>query len=662
MHIVIFEGILIAVLLMSYFLGKRYHKSRQLLLLLYIVTMSVYIVWRAGWTLPTNNALSIFFGILLLAAEVGGFVLSLVFYRVFLRKYKRAAEPLSLFKGEYPSVDIMIATYNEGKEILKRGIVAATLAYYPKPELVNIYVCDDGDRPEVEQLCQELGVHYVSRLTHEHAKAGNLNHAMTVSQGELVVTMDADMVMREDFLALTVGYFHDPKMGFMQAPQTFFNEDPYQFNLFASDTIGNDQDFFMRSIEAQKDAFNAVMYVGSNAIFRREALNSIGGFSTGVITEDMATGMFLQAKGWRSGFVNENLASGLAPETFGDLIKQRDRWARGNIQVAKKWNPWRLEGLSLVQRILYADGIHYWFSGIYKMIFLLAPILFLVFGQYSLQTDMYQILIFWLPAFIASQLAFNLVSEKKQTVMLSNIYEVATAPFMAYAVFNELFLKSKKGFAVTRKGVNSDASFYNWATAWPVLVLLVLSIIGLVRGIGFVSGYWPSPYPVQGIYINIFWLLYNLVSLILAAYLSNERPRLRQSERFESQHAIQIELPDHTMLSGHLLDWNENGARMKLMGDFSQNTHIDNSTLIIDNVKMNFENQWQKPVDDGLLLGVTFKALDLQAYAFIIRHTYGQPSSQIVSAQRNNSIWHILAVWWFNTLKRREAYQKKTDA
>lgn len=296
------------------------------------------------------------------------------------------------------------------------------------------------------------------------------------------------------------------------------------------------------------------------------------------------------------------------------------------------------------------------------MIFLLAPILFLVFGQYSLQTDMYQILIFWLPAFIASQLAFNLVSEKKQTVMLSNIYEVATAPFMAYAVFNELFLKSKKGFAVTRKGVNSDASFYNWATAWPVLVLLVLSVIGLVRGIGFVSGYWPSPYPVQGIYINIFWLLYNLVSLILAAYLSNERPRLRQSERFESQHAIQIELPDHTMLSGHLLDWNENGARMKLMGDFSQNTHIDNSTLIIDNVKMNFENQWQKPVDDGLLLGVTFKALDLQAYAFIIRHTYGQPSSQIVSAQRNNSIWHILAVWWFNTLKRREAYQKKTDA
>lgn len=98
----------------------------------------------------------------------------------------------------------------------------------------------------------------------------------------------------------------------------------------------------MRGIEQQKDAFNATMYVGSNAIFRRVALDSIGGFATGVITEDMATGMLLQAKKWETGFVNENLASGLAPETFGDLIKQRDRWARGNIQVAKKWHPWRM--------------------------------------------------------------------------------------------------------------------------------------------------------------------------------------------------------------------------------------------------------------------------------------------------------------------------------
>ncbi|WP_317760077.1 glycosyltransferase family 2 protein [Liquorilactobacillus mali] len=83
----------------------------------------------------------------------------------------------------------------------------------------------------------------------------------------------------------------------------------------------------------------------------------------------MATGMLLQAKGWKTGFVNENLAIGLAPETFQDLIKQRDRWGRGNIQVAKKWNPLFLKGLTSMQKLLYIDGINYWFFGIRKINF-----------------------------------------------------------------------------------------------------------------------------------------------------------------------------------------------------------------------------------------------------------------------------------------------------
>ena len=91
----------------------------------------------------------------------------------------------------------------------------------------------------------------------------------------------------------------------------------------------------MRQLEEGKDRFNATMYVGSNALFRRTALEEIGGFATGVITEDMATGMLLQANKWETVFVNETLAVGLSPETFSDLLKQRDRWCRGNIQVVK---------------------------------------------------------------------------------------------------------------------------------------------------------------------------------------------------------------------------------------------------------------------------------------------------------------------------------------
>lgn len=620
----------------------------------------MYIVWRIGWTLPYNNTISLIFGIFLLIAEIGGFVLSIVFYRIFFKKFQRTDVKLDVYKGNYPSVDIFIATFNENIAILKRGIVAAKLANYPQKSLVNIYVCDDGSRPEIAELCQKLGVHYVQRETHEHAKAGNLNHALTVSKGDLVVTMDADMVMRIDFLTKTIGHFSQSKMGFIQTPQTFFNQDPYQFNLFAGTNIGNDQDFFMRSIEAQKDAFNAVMYVGSNAIFRRKALESVNGFSTGVITEDMATGMFLQAAGWKSGFVNKNLASGLAPETFGDLIKQRDRWARGNIQVAKKWNPLRIKGLTTVQRILYIDGIHYWFSGIYKMIFLLAPLMFLLFGQYSLQTNLQQILIFWLPSFLSSQLVFNLIAEKKQTVTLSNIYETATAPFMAFAVFNELFLKSKKGFAVTRKGVNSNTSYYNWTAAWPIIILLGLSIIAIVRGIAFVSGYWSSPFPVQGIYINIFWLCYNLIGLILASYLFNERPRLRQSERFESTQEVLLLFSGQEQVSGRIMDWNEDGARVEITEHLKNTTGKEASLsgkLVIKDIGIEFTSRWHKKIDNKEIIGITFNAVNDEAYNLIIEQTYARASSTVENDKQAIRIRYLIASFWINTLKRRKTYQ-----
>lgn len=649
------EGALLFLTVVCFYLGKKYHILKQVLIVLYIVTMAVYLIWRIGWTIPTNNVLSIILGIILVLAELGGFCLSLVFYRMFFKKFQRPVQNLDVYAdGQYPTVDVFIATYNEETPILKRSIVAALLMHYPSPELVNIYVCDDGSRDNVKKLCEELGVHHVVRETHEHAKAGNLNHALKVSSGELVVTMDADMVPRTDFLEKTVGYFHNKNMGFIQTPQTFFNDDPYQFNLFATNTIGNDQDFFMRSIEQQKDAFNATMYVGSNAIFRRKALDSVGGFATGVITEDMATGMLLQAKKWDTGFVNENLASGLAPETFGDLIKQRDRWARGNIQVAKKWHPWRVKGLDLMQRVIYTDGIHYWFSGIYKLVFLLAPILFLVFGQYSLQTSFSQILIFWLPAFIASQLTFNLVSEKKQTVMLSNIYETATAPFMAYGVFNELFLKSKQKFAVTRKGVNSEDSFYNWRTAWPIIVLLVLSVLGLVRGICFIFGIWASPFPKEGIYINIFWLIYNSFALILASYLSNERPRLRKSERFQTEKSIVINFYNSGQVQGHILDWNEDGARIALMSQ-NKNTYTQGE-FVIDGNQFKFNCVWQHQSMEKPIIGVTFDDLNLSAYEYIIEHTYAQSSTLYQNPQYSNQLWHIVVKWWVDTLRKRKAH------
>lgn len=612
-------------LILFYFLSRKYHWSKQVLIALFLGINAIYLGWRAVYTLPTMNTISIIAGILLLLTELAGFLQSIVFSIISWKPFKRKHIPLSDFET-LPTVDIYIATYNESEDLLKRTIAACTLIRYPK-NLMAIYVCDDGRRASVRELCEEYGIGYIDRKDNSHAKAGNLNHALTKTNGEIVVTMDADMVPQANFLERTLGQFTDPEMVFVQAPQVFYNDDPFQYNLFFEDQITNEQDFFMRQLEQGKDRFNATMYVGSNALFRRTALEEVGGFATGVITEDMATGMLLQSDNRKTAFINETLAVGLSPETYADLLKQRDRWCRGNIQVIRKWNPLKMKGLSFMQKLLYMDGIHYWFFGIYKLVFLLAPLLFLVFNIYSLDVDFDQLLWFWVPAFISSQLMFKTIANKKRTVLWSHVYEVAMAPYMALSVLSEVFLKKKFKFNVTRKGVQTDRRRFLWTTSIPYLVLAGLTIVALVK----VSLYYlyPEQYDVNPdvLYINIFWVLYNAAAIILAIFLTFERPRHRNSERF----SIDLQGVLHgneTAVSFSILNISESGARIELDALTLEN-HLSNEekfSIDLAGVKgLQVEKKWISEKNGKLLMGVSFIHPDQKQYAEIIRVLFSEP-------------------------------------
>ncbi|RXD25342.1 glycosyltransferase, partial [Acinetobacter baumannii] len=97
-------------------------------------------------------------------------------------------------KELYPHVDVYIATYNEPEELLYKTIIGCKNMAYPDLSKVHIYILDDGHRPNVKQLAKHLGVHYISRVDNEHAKAGNLNHALSLTTSPYVVTLDADTV------------------------------------------------------------------------------------------------------------------------------------------------------------------------------------------------------------------------------------------------------------------------------------------------------------------------------------------------------------------------------------------------------------------------------------------------------------------------------------
>ncbi len=624
---IIYLVVVALVLLISYRFSLTSPKARKLSITLFLVFQIIYLLWRTIYTLPSVGWLSLLVGLLLLLSEWGGFFQTIVSSLLFWKKHKRKEVPISALKS-LPKVDIFIATYNESVDLLRRTIVATQLIDYPKDK-VSILVCDDGRREDVRLLCEELNVRHITRPDNKHAKAGNLNHAMTVSSGEIIVTMDADMVPRSNFLNETLGYFSNERTGFVQAPQAFYNEDSFQYNLFAGDRINNEQDFFMRLIEEAKDRFNVTMYIGSNAVFRRSVLEEIGGFATGVITEDMATGMLIQANGWESVFVNKVLAVGLAPETYKDLLKQRDRWGRGNVQVMRKYNPLKLNGLTALQKLLYLDGVHYWFSGIYKLVFLLAPILYLVFGIFVLEAAFLELLVFWLPAFLSSQVFANLIYEKKRTVLWGHIYDIALAPSMAWAMISEVFFKKEFSFNVTRKGVYTNTRYFLWKSSWFHILLTLLSLIGITRGIlAFVRPDLVS-LEINSLYINLFWMLFNLLGLLVVMLIFFERPRYRSAERFK--HPIETTIISESVIPATIIDLSETGGRISVAQEHLPKK--DKQTLLlnlVDKDPIECEIRWVNPATNGKVdVGIRFIDLPPDSYRQIVKIIYADPTSSI---------------------------------
>ena len=111
---------------------------------------------------------------------------------------------------ELPSVDVYIPTYNEPMEVLEKTITGVLCLDYPN---FKAWVLDDGRRPWVKAFCEAKGVGYLTRPDNTHAKAGNINHALTKTSADFVAIFDADFIPQRNFLMRTVGFFADPGIG-----------------------------------------------------------------------------------------------------------------------------------------------------------------------------------------------------------------------------------------------------------------------------------------------------------------------------------------------------------------------------------------------------------------------------------------------------------------
>lgn len=524
----------ITALLISFLAYKINNKNVKLLIIVDIIISTIYILWR-GTVIPTNlGIVSFILGLILFVCEFIGFMNFMNFQFIFFGKYKIIRKDLSVYNlDEAPLVDVLICKYNESLQLLEKTIIASTQMAYPKNKF-KVYVCDDGRRDELKALCKKYGVNYITREDNQGAKAGNINNALKYIKGDLFLVLDADMIPKKEFLQKTIGYFEDENLAFVQTPQCYYNKDMYQSNL--KKYIPNEQDFFMRDVQEARAYRGAVLHVGTNAVFRRKFIDEIGGYPTCSITEDMAVGMLLQAKGYDSIFINKVLVLGLSASTFGELVKQRDRWCRGNIQVFKHYNPFILKGLTPAQRICYVDGVLYWFSNLIKMFYIIVPILFLSTGIHFVESGFAELLNMTIPYILVQIFIFRILSPKSRRYMWTHYYEMAMAPHLSLSIIKEMF-GFEVNFNVTSKDIEIDRGYYEYDVVKPHLLILILGLLSLFIGLKLVEKGYIIKYAY---YLNAFLNIFNLIGIMRSlrvAYqvkVSEDEDRASIDEKMES--------------------------------------------------------------------------------------------------------------------------------
>ncbi|MDP1624917.1 MAG: glycosyltransferase [bacterium] len=295
-----------------------------------------------------------------------------------------------------PPVDVYITVCGEPVDIVEETALAAKAMDYPNHRVFLLndgYVAKKDNWKDMEDMAVRIGVGCITRQTPGGAKAGNINNAMGVTDAPYIVIFDADHVPHDDFLARTMGYFVDERLAYVQTPQYYKNAYENAITLSAWEQ----QELFFGPICRGKNRFNSATMCGTNMVIRRQALDEVGGMCTESIAEDFVTGLFIHEKGWRSLYVPEVLAEGLAPEDFLSYTKQQFRWARGALDVIFRYNLLFRRGLSFIQKIQYMSSVSFFLSGVIVLMNAALPILFLFFGITPVRIDTMLLAIVFIP-------------------------------------------------------------------------------------------------------------------------------------------------------------------------------------------------------------------------------------------------------------------------
>ena len=478
------------------------------------ISSIVYIIYRIFFTVPNDTFTNIFFAILVLAVEIAEtFFFAIHCFNVLIYKKESPQIPKIKSKDKYPEIDILIATINEEVELLEDTIKAIKKMKYPDKKKLHIYLCDDGRRKEMEQLCKKMRINYIKRSNNKDAKAGNYNNALKHTKSPYIATFDADMQPSPDFLMKTVPFLiEDKKVGFVQVPQSFRNPDIYQVRYKLIGKIPHEQDYFFDKIQAAKNKTNAVIYCGTNAVFLRKALKDAGGFATQSVTEDIATGIQIQAKGYKGISLSDKTAYGIAVNNLDSYIKQKSRWCRGCLQTFKNYSVIRNKGLTIRQKLDYLSTLFYWSFGFRQIFSIVIPLLFPLFGIKMIRSNVYIFVTLFFIQFIFKRFAVDFAEKNAVSSTWNRIYETILFPTIAIDLFKEIYNIGKSKFEVSPKF--KEKTHMSLKNLYLLIVHGICFLVTLFALIVSIIQVLNSRFDFY--IIPIFWLTSNLIYLTFA--------------------------------------------------------------------------------------------------------------------------------------------------
>ena len=372
-----------------------------------------------------------------------------------------------------PPVDIFITVGGEPIDIVEKSIKSAKNLDY---ENFDIHILNDGyvlqkdNWREVEAMAYKLGVNCITRKVPGGAKAGNINHALANTSKPFFAVFDVDHIPHKDFLQKTMGYFIDRHMGFVQTPQFYKNQNLNQVTHGAWEQ----QELFFGAICQGKNTTNSAFLCGTNMVLRRQAIEEVGGMSES-ITEDFITSQNIHAKGWKSVYVPEVLAEGLAPEDMLSYHKQQFRWTRGSLELIFKNNPLFKKGLTWSQRMEYLSSSGFYLSGVIVLLNAIFPLVFFFTGAVPFKISTMALAVAFLPYIFLTVLTLRISSNYSFTFR-AVAFSMGGFLIHTKAFFNIIF-GQKSGFVITPKKGTSANYLY---LVSPHILYICLTLVGVV--------------------------------------------------------------------------------------------------------------------------------------------------------------------------------------